>query len=93
VPGGGRCAWRGPVYIVAGFAGIVGLGVMLFQPLLVGGYVPGLPGRPGRRAHRWIGGVPVVAVVIHRAGLWITTPPDMIDALLFTSPTPFHPSA
>jgi predicted ferric reductase len=30
-----------------------------------------------------------VAVVVHVAGLWITSPPDMIDALLFTSPTPF----
>jgi predicted ferric reductase len=84
-------AWRGPVYILAGFAGIVGLGVMLFQPLLIGGYLPGLSGRIGRRAHVWIGGALVVAVVIHVAGLWITSPPDMIDALLFVSPTPFSP--
>jgi len=84
-------AWRGPVYILAGFAGIVGLGIMLFQPLLIGGYLPGLSGRIGRRAHRWIGGALVVAVVIHVAGLWITSPPDMIDALLLTSPTPFSP--
>src|SRR5262249_28071508 len=27
----------------------------------------------------------------HVAGLWITSPPDMIDALLFGSPTPFSP--
>jgi uncharacterized membrane protein YhaH (DUF805 family) len=84
-------AWRGPVYIVAGFAGIVGLGLILFQPLLIGGYLPGLSGRLGRRAHFWIGGTLVVAVVIHVAGLWITSPPDMIDALLLTSPTPFSP--
>jgi len=32
-----------------------------------------------------------VAVVVHVAGLWITSPPDMIDALLFSSPTPFSP--
>jgi predicted ferric reductase len=32
-----------------------------------------------------------VAVVIHVGGLWITSPPDMIDALLFASPTPFSP--
>src|SRR5213075_626128 len=28
---------------------------------------------------------------IHVGGLWITSPPDMIDALLFSSPTPFSP--
>jgi predicted ferric reductase len=84
-------AWRGPVYILAGFAGVVALGIMLFQPLLIGGYLPGLSGRIGRRAHRWIGGALVVAVVIHVVGLWITSPPDMIDALLFASPTPFSP--
>src|SRR5207342_473067 len=33
----------------------------------------------------------VVAVVIHVGGLWITSPPDMIDALTFTSSTPFSP--
>ena len=84
-------AWRGPIYILAGFAGIVALGLVLFQPLLIGGHLPGLSGRIGRRAHQWIGGTLVVAVVIHVGGLWITSPPDMIDALLFTSPTPFSP--
>jgi predicted ferric reductase len=84
-------AWRGPLYILAGFAGILALGLMLVQPLLAGGYLPGLPAWRGRRAHRWIGGALVVAIVIHVAGLWITSPPDMIDALLFASPTPFSP--
>ena len=83
--------WRGPVYILAGFAGIVALGVMLFQPLLIGGYLPGLSTRIGRRVHHWTGGALVVAVVIHVGGLWITSPPDMIDALTFSSPTPFSP--
>ena len=32
-----------------------------------------------------------MAVMIHVGGLWITSPPDMIDALLFASPTPFSP--
>src|SRR5215470_15337027 len=84
-------AWRGPVYTLAGFAGIIALGLVLVQPLLIGGYLPGLAGYRGRRAHHWIGGALVVAVVIHVAGLWITSPPDMIDALLLTSPTPFSP--
>lgn len=83
--------WRGPVYIMACFAGIIALGLMLIQPLLIGGYLPGLEGYGGRRAHVWIGGALVLAVVIHVAGLWFTSPPDMIDALLFMSPTPFSP--
>ncbi|MGE9010398.1 ferric reductase-like transmembrane domain-containing protein [Leptospira interrogans] len=84
-------AWRGPVYILAGFAGIAAMGLVLVQPLLIGGYLPGLSAYRGRRAHHWIGGALVVAVLVHVAGLWITSPPDMIDALLFASPTPFSP--
>jgi len=84
-------AWRGPVYILAGFAGIVALGLVLVQPLLIGGYLPGLSTYRGRRAHHWIGAALVLAVVIHVAGLWITSPPDMIDALTYASPTPFSP--
>jgi predicted ferric reductase len=83
--------WRGPVYIVAGFVGIIALGLMLVQPLLIAGYLPGLSAYRGRRTHHWIGGALVVAMVVHVAGLWITSPPDMIDALSFTSPTPFSP--
>jgi hypothetical protein len=83
--------WRGPVYILAGFAGIVALGFLLVQPVLAGGYLPGLAAYRGRRVHHWIGGALVVAVVIHVGGLWISSPPDMIDALLFVSPTPFSP--
>lgn len=83
--------WRDPVYILACFAGIVGLGLMLVQPLLIAGYLPGLSAYRGRRTHLWTGGALVAAVLIHVGGLWITSPPDMIDALLFVSPTPFSP--
>jgi len=89
--GSEQLAWRGPVYILAGFAGIVALGLVLVQPLLIGGYLPGLSAYRGRRAHHWIGGALALAVVIHVAGLWFTSPPDMIDALTFSSPTPFSP--
>jgi predicted ferric reductase len=82
-------AYRDALYIAGGFAGVVALALMLVQPLLMGGYLPGLQALRGRRAHRWIGGVLVAAVVIHVGALWITSPPDVIDALLFTSPTPF----
>jgi hypothetical protein len=83
--------YRGPVYIIAGFAGIIALGLVLVQPLLIGGYLPGFSGYRGRRVHLWTGGALLGAVVIHVGGLWITSPPDMIDALTFTSPTPFSP--
>ena len=84
-------AYRGPVYIIAGFAGMIALGLVLVQPLLIAGYLPGLQAFHGRRVHRWTGGALVVLVVVHVGGLWITSPPDMIDALTYTSPTPFSP--
>lgn len=84
-------AWRDPLYILACFAGIVALGLVLVQPLLIGGYLPGLSAYRGRRTHHWIGGALVVAILVHVGGLWVTSPPDMIDALLFASPTPFSP--
>lgn len=82
-------AWRGPVYIVASFAGVIGLAIMLIQPLLISGVLPGLSNYFSRRVHLWTGSALVVAVVAHVVGLWITSPPDVIDALLFSSPTPF----
>jgi predicted ferric reductase len=87
--GSPQLEWRHPVYIAAGFAGIIGLGLLLVQPLLIGGYLPGLSAHGSRRVHRWIGVMLVSAVVCHVGGLWITSPPDVIDALLFASPTPF----
>lgn len=82
-------AWRDPVYIAAGFAGVVALCLALVQPLLAGGWLPGLPVLRGRRVHRVVGIVLVAAVIVHVAGLWITSPPDIEDALLLRSPTPF----
>jgi hypothetical protein len=70
---------------------MIALGLVLVQPVLIGGYLSGLSAYRRRRAHHWIGGGLVVAVVVHVGGLWITSPPDMIDALLFSSPTPFSP--
>lgn len=82
-------AWRDPVYITACFAGVATLGLLLLQPLLMGGYLPGLSVLSARRAHRWVGALLVLAVVVHVIGLWISNPPDVIDVLLFRSPTPF----
>ena len=82
-------AWRQPVYIAAGFAGVIGMALLLFQPLLAIGLLPGIGLHRSRRVHRWSGILLVAAVVVHVAGLWVTSPPDVIDALLFVSATPF----
>lgn len=81
--------FRAPTYIAAGFAGIVALALLLVQPLLVTQSLPGLSFAATRRAHRVIGVGLVASVAIHVGGLWITSPPDVVDALTFTSPTPF----
>jgi len=82
-------AYRDPIYVTAGFAGVIAMSLLLAQPLLAGGHLPGLHGPRGRRLHRRIGVGLLAAVVLHVAGLWMTSPPDMVDALLFRSPTPF----
>ncbi len=82
-------AWRDPVYIVAGFSGVAALVLLLVQPLLAAGLLRGISRIRARRLHRWIGGGLTAAVVIHVATLWRTSPPDVVDALLYRSPTPF----
>jgi len=82
-------AWRDPIYIAAGFAGIFAMSLLALQPMLASGYLPGVGTYRQRQSHRWIGGTLLLAIVLHVGGLWITSPPDVIDALLFRSPTPF----
>ncbi|MGB1236418.1 MAG: ferric reductase-like transmembrane domain-containing protein, partial [Planktomarina sp.] len=81
--------WRDPIYIAAGFAGIVALALLFLQPLLAVQSLPGISPYRGRRIHRWIGAGLVAAVVVHVAALWITSPPDVLDVLLFRSPNWF----
>ena len=81
--------WRSPVYVAAGFAGVIALALLLIQPLLAGGRLPGLAGARGRGIHRRVGVALLAAVLLHVAGLWVTSPPDVVDALLLRSPTPF----
>ena len=81
--------WREPVYVVAGFAGIIALSLLLLQPLLASGYLPRLSLVRARYLHKSVGGLLVLMIIAHVAGLWITSPPDVIDALMFVSPTPF----
>ena len=77
------------MYIIAGFAGVIGMALMLLQPLLAIGALPGLSPQSSRAMHRFGGMMLVLCVVIHVVFLWITSPPDVIDVLLFRSPTPF----
>ena len=84
-----QLAWRRPVYIASGFAGILGMALLLMQPLLAGRYLPGLSARRSRQIHKIAGGLLLACVSVHIAGLWITSPPDVVDALLLRSPTPF----
>lgn len=84
-----QLAWRRPIYIASGFAGIVGMVLLLVQPLLAGRYLAGLSAFQARKIHRIAGLFLLIAVIGHVFGLWVTSPPDMIDALLLRSPTPF----
>lgn len=82
-------AGRDAVYILAGFAGIAALALLLAQPLLAAGYLPGLDAAQGRRWHRRIGIGIVTGIALHVIGLYLTSPQDALDALLLVSPTPF----
>lgn len=81
--------WREPIYIAAGFAGVFGMVLLLLQPLLAASLIPDVKGSVGRRLHRYLGMALIAAIVAHVGGLWVTSPPDVIDALTFRSPTPF----
>jgi len=48
-----------------------------------------MPAKTSRYMHNITGGALILAIVLHVGGLYITSPPDVIDALLFRSPTPF----
>jgi predicted ferric reductase len=82
-------AYRNLPYIVGGFAGIVCLALFVVQPLLAAGYLPGPGLVTERRWHRGVGVVIVLCVVLHVGGLYVTSPPDTMDALLLAAPTPF----
>lgn len=82
-------AYRGAAYIVGGFAGIVALSLFVVQPLLGAGYLPSQARATGRRWHRIVGVAIIACVILHVGGLYVTSPPDTLDALLLVSPTPF----
>ncbi|MFD0857355.1 ferric reductase [Roseovarius aquimarinus] len=81
--------WRSGIYIAAGFAGVVAMCLLAVQPLLAAGYLPGLSRYRMRRVHGIVGALLIAAIAVHVGGLWLTSPPDVVDALTFSSPTPF----
>lgn len=82
-------AARTPVYIGAGVAGAAAMALLLIQPVLAGNYLPGLSAARARRWHQITGTTLILAVALHIGGLYLTSPPDALDALLLVSPTPF----
>ena len=82
-------SYRNPAYVIASFAGIGALALMLLQPLLAAGYLPGPGLVRARRWHRWLGAGIVLGTALHVGGLFLTSPDDTLDALLLVAPTPF----
>ena len=82
-------AYRNAAYIIGGFAGIIALALLVIQPLLAAGYLPGASLLAERRWHRRTGAAIAVCVALHVGGLYVTSPPDTLDALLLVAPTPF----
>ena len=80
---------REAVYIVGGMAGIIALALLLFQPLLASGFLPGISAVQRRRWHRWGGTLLILMIALHIGGLYLTSPDDLTDALLLVAPTPF----
>ncbi|MEO1702662.1 MAG: ferric reductase-like transmembrane domain-containing protein [Pseudomonadota bacterium] len=81
--------WRDLIYQLASFSGILALILLVVQPLLATNILP-IPERfNARRVHRFLGLVLLGLVLVHVAALWVTSPPDVVDALLLVSPTPF----
>ncbi len=81
-------AFRSTTYIVAGFSGILCLSLFVLQPLLPLNTLNIHPVR-ARWLHRVIGLSVVALTLIHVGGLYLTSPPDVIDALLLRAPTLF----
>ena len=83
-----QLAWRDPIYIASGFAGVAALSAMLLQGLLAGkSDLLGLGPSTARRLHRGVGLFLVLAVAAHVAGLYLTSPLDVMDVFLLRAPT------
>ena len=82
-------AYRDAIYITAGFSGMVGLALLVLQPLLVSCVLPGFSAIRARSGHRWVGSGILVCILVHIGGLSLTSPMDVMDALMLVAPTAF----
>lgn len=82
-------AYRSPVYILAGFAGIIAMSFLVMQPLLSHPPSNLMPRPSARRWHRITGITITLLVLAHVGGLYLVSPPDTLDALLLRAPTLF----
>lgn len=82
-------AGRQIAYVVAALAGVLALGLLLLQALLAARLLPALPWAKARRWHRWLGSALALAIALHVGGLYLSSPADVIDALLLRAPTLF----
>jgi predicted ferric reductase len=81
--------YRGPLYIAAGFAGIVAMSLFVLQPLLACPVRALIAPATARRWHRIIGASILILILAHVVGLYFVSPPDTIDASLLRAPTWF----
>ncbi len=82
-------ASREAIGIFGAMAGVVALALLLVQPMLAAGLLPGPSILVARRWHRWVGIMIVAAVVMHVVGLYFYSPDDTVDALLLVAPNSF----
>ena len=82
-------AYRVPLYIAAGFAGIVAMSLFVLQPLLECPVRALIAPATARRWHRIIGASILILILAHAVGLYFVSPPDTIDASLLRAPTWF----
>lgn len=80
---------RDAIWVMGGLAGVAALGLLLVQPMLAVGVRAGTLPRAARIWHRWTGIAIAGLTVLHVAALYAYSPDDILDVLLFVSPTPF----
>jgi hypothetical protein len=68
-------AYRGPLYIAAGFAGIVAMSLFVLQPLLACPVRALIAPATARRWHRIIGASILILILAHVVGLYFVSPP------------------